>query len=101
MLLRKYVQAIRKNYNHLNSPVLFKKGFDLKMIGLLVNEVELREIKYLLKRELEELLMDLGDPRIDGAIKEAMQKRHKSLFNLFKRVAPKQEHIKYVLYRYD
>lgn len=71
------------------------------MIGLLVNEIEFREIEYLVKRELEELLMDLDDPRIDNDVKLAMRKRYKGLFDLFKRVAPTQEYMKYMLHQYD
>lgn len=71
------------------------------MIGLLINEMEFKEIEYLVKRELEELLFDLEDPRIDHVVKVAMRKRYDSLFNLFKRVAPKQECMKYVLGQHD
>lgn len=68
------------------------------MIGLLINDTEFKEIEYLVKRELEELLMDLEDPRIDHVVKEAMRKRYKGLFNLFKRVAPSEECMKYMLH---
>ena len=67
------------------------------MIGLLVNDMEVREIEYLLKRELEELLFDLGDHRIDYVVKDAMRKRYRILFNLFRRVASEQDCLKYML----
>lgn len=71
------------------------------MIGLLINEMEFKEIEYLVKRELEELLFDLEDPRIDQVIKDAMIKRYEGLISLFKRVAPEQEYMKYILYQHD
>lgn len=66
------------------------------MLGLLINDVEQKEMEYLLKRELEELLMDLEDHRIDHMVKRAMKERYQTLFNLFRRVASEQECIKYM-----
>ena len=66
------------------------------MIGLLINEMEQSEIEYVLKRELEELLMDLEDPRIDHMVKRAMRERYQTLFQLFRRVASEQECLKYM-----
>ncbi|MFC3040876.1 hypothetical protein ACFOGI_11510 [Virgibacillus xinjiangensis] len=66
------------------------------MLGLLVNDMEQKEIEYLLKRELEELLMDLEDHRIDQMVKRAMRERYQLLFQLFRRVASEQECIKYM-----
>lgn len=67
------------------------------MLGLLINDIEHKEIKYLLKRELEELLMDLEDHRIDITVKEAMRKRYMTLFQLFRRVATEKECLEYML----
>ncbi|MRH44875.1 hypothetical protein GH741_19685 [Aquibacillus halophilus] len=66
------------------------------MIGLLVNDIEQQEIEYLIKRELEELLMDLDDNRIDRMVKVAMFKRYRILFQLFRRVANEKECLKYM-----
>jgi hypothetical protein len=66
------------------------------MLGLLINDAEGKEIEYMLKRELEELLMDLEDNRIDHLVKRAMRERYKILFQLFRRVASKQECLKYM-----
>ena len=57
------------------------------MLGLLINEMEQKEIEYLLKRELEELLLDMGDSRIDHMVKRAMRERYRNLFQLLRRVA--------------
>lgn len=67
------------------------------MMGLLVNDREQRELEYLIKRELEELLMDLEDPRIDYTVKESMVDRYHVLFQLFQRVANEHECSKYLL----
>ncbi|MBM7601841.1 hypothetical protein JOC34_004270 [Virgibacillus halotolerans] len=66
------------------------------MLGLLISEMEQSEIEYLLKREMEELLMDLEDPRIDQMVKRAMSERYYTLFQLFRRVASEQECMKYM-----
>ncbi|MUV38134.1 hypothetical protein JNUCC1_01958 [Lentibacillus sp. JNUCC-1] len=66
------------------------------MLGLLINEDEQKEMTYVLQRELDELLFDLNDERIDRTIKEAMEKRYRVLFQLFKRVAPEQECLRYI-----
>lgn len=66
------------------------------MLGLLINDMEQKEMEYLLKRELEELLMDLEDHRIDHTVKRAMRERYQLLFQLFRRVASEQECLKYI-----
>ena len=66
------------------------------MFGLLINEKEVKEMEYLLKREMDEILFDLGDDRIDHIVKRAMEERYKVLFALFRRVASPHECIKYI-----
>ncbi|WP_174734568.1 hypothetical protein [Mesobacillus harenae] len=66
------------------------------MLGIMINEKEAKEIEYLLKREMDEILYDLNDERIDGRIKRTMRERYQILFSLFKRVAPANECIKYM-----
>ncbi|HLS36334.1 MAG TPA: hypothetical protein VK061_08865 [Bacillota bacterium] len=67
------------------------------MLGLLVTDMEKREIEYLIKREFEEILLDLEDHRIDDVIKESMIERYKVLFNLFRKVATEEDCLKYML----
>ncbi|MFD2192592.1 hypothetical protein D8M05_13410 [Oceanobacillus bengalensis] len=69
------------------------------MMGLLINEMEQREIEYLLKRELEETLIDLEDSRIDHNVKRVMRERYQTLFQLLRRLATEQECMKYILKR--
>jgi hypothetical protein len=66
------------------------------MIGLLINNKEIKEIEYLIKRELEEILLDMDDSRIDNIVKKAMEERYKLLFQLFRRVAAPSECTKYI-----
>ncbi|MGD6857541.1 hypothetical protein [Bacillus infantis] len=66
------------------------------MLGMLINEREMKEMEYLIKREMDEILFDLKDERIDHIVKRAMGERYKILFSLFKRIAPEKECIKYM-----
>lgn len=66
------------------------------MIGFLINDKEVKEMEYLIKRELDEILYDLKDHRIDHIVKRAMEERYKILFALFKRVASPKECLKYM-----
>ncbi|MFO1441956.1 hypothetical protein KDN24_01690 [Bacillus sp. Bva_UNVM-123] len=67
------------------------------MLGLLINQKETKEMQYLIKREMDEILFDLKDGRIDHIVKRAMEERYKILFSLFKRVAPPRECHHYIL----
>ncbi|MFB1052027.1 hypothetical protein [Paraliobacillus sp. JSM ZJ581] len=66
------------------------------MLGMLINDVEKSEIEYLIKRELEELLLDMEDSRLDKLVRIAMLDRYKVLFKLFRRVASEEEIMKYI-----
>ncbi|WP_236023656.1 hypothetical protein [Heyndrickxia sporothermodurans] len=61
------------------------------MLGILIHEKERLEIQYLLKREMDEILYDLQDSRIDQVVKRAMKERYQILFSLLTRVAPHNE----------
>jgi hypothetical protein len=80
---------IGKNYYYHNEGVKV-------LLGLLINEREKQEIEYLLKREMDEILFDLKDGRIDHIVKRAMDERYKILFSLFKRIASHKECLKYI-----
>lgn len=66
------------------------------MLAFLVNKREIKELEYLLKREMEEILQDLNDSRIDICVKLAMEDRYQVLFNFFKRFASEAECSKYL-----
>ncbi|MCR2823721.1 hypothetical protein [Lederbergia panacisoli] len=67
------------------------------MLGILLSDRDKEEIIYLLKREMDEILFDLKDTRIESIVKQSMQDRYKTLFSLFKRVASQHECMRYVL----
>jgi hypothetical protein len=66
------------------------------MLGMMLNAKETQEMEYLLKKELEELLLDLGDSRIDGVIKKAMEERYKIIFRMYSRFVSPRELSKYI-----
>lgn len=66
------------------------------MLGMMVTDKEAKELEYVLKRELDEMLFDLQDHRFDSIMKHSMEERYKLLFKLFIRIAPKEECWKYV-----
>ena len=66
------------------------------MLGLLINDREIKEMEYLIKREMDEILFDLRDDRIDHIVKRAMEERYKILFTLFRRVAAPHDCFKYM-----
>ena len=67
-----------------------------KMLGLIINEKEQEEMVYVLKREMEEILFDLEEPRIDESMKVKMKKRYQTVFNLFQRVASDEKCLNYL-----
>ncbi|KGX84378.1 hypothetical protein [Pontibacillus litoralis] len=66
------------------------------MLGLILKDDERKEMEYLLKREMDELLQDLQDNRIDYVIKQAMKERYHVLFTLYRRFASERECLKYI-----
>ncbi|HLS07834.1 hypothetical protein [Lentibacillus sp.] len=66
------------------------------MLGFLINDEEQKEMEYLIKRELEELLMDMDDHRIDQMVKTSMKARYQTIFNLYRRIASKEDCMKYM-----
>lgn len=67
------------------------------MLGLLINNEEMKEMEYILKREMEEILLDMTDDRLDYIIKHSIEERYRILFRIFKRVASPNECSKYML----
>lgn len=66
------------------------------MLGFVVDKREIKELEYLLKREMDEILQDLNDSRIDKIVKQAMEDRYQILFKFFKRFACERECSKYI-----
>lgn len=68
----------------------------MNMLGMIINEQELRELEYMIKKEMDELIFDMEDTRIDLVVKKAMYDRYQTLFQLFRRVATDYEVQKYM-----
>ncbi|PJN86531.1 hypothetical protein [Bacillus sp. mrc49] len=66
------------------------------MLGLLISDKEKMELEYLLKREMDEILTDFQDERIDHIIKRAMNEKFNLLFSLLKRVSTEEECLVYM-----
>ncbi|KQL47155.1 hypothetical protein [Brevibacillus choshinensis] len=66
------------------------------MLGFLFNTKEVQELEYLIKRELEEMLLDFSDKRIDYLVKRAMEERYSIMFRMYARIASPNELSKYV-----
>lgn len=67
------------------------------MLGILFNDKECKELNYVLRKELDEMLLDLGDIRLDEEIKQAITKRYKIVFRMFARIASSKELSRYAL----
>ncbi|XEC94583.1 hypothetical protein AB6A23_25380 [Paenibacillus tarimensis] len=67
------------------------------MLGILFNDKECKELDYVLRKELDEMLLDLNDARMDGEIKHAIAKRYKVIFRMYARIATPKELSHYAL----
>jgi hypothetical protein len=65
------------------------------MLGMLFNEKECKELDYVLRKELDEMLLDLSDQRLDQNIRHAIANRYKTIFRMYARFAPQKELSKY------
>jgi hypothetical protein len=65
------------------------------MLGVLFNDRECKELSYLLRKELDEMLLDLSDHRIDTDIKAAIESRYKVIFRMYARLASPKELSRY------
>lgn len=67
------------------------------MLGMLFNDRECKELHYMLRKELDEMLSDLQDERLDGEIKKAVTRRYKVIFRMYARMASPKELSRYVI----
>ncbi len=65
------------------------------MLGFLFNDKECRELHYVLRKELDEMLFDLHDQRMDSEIKVAVENRYRVIFRMYARLASPKEIQKY------
>ncbi|MFC7372615.1 hypothetical protein ACFQPF_13135 [Fictibacillus iocasae] len=66
------------------------------VLGMMMNQQEIREFEYLLKKEMEEIIFDLTDERIDKIVKSALEDRYQIMFSLFRRIAGPADCRKYL-----
>jgi len=66
------------------------------MLGFLFNDRECKELDYLLRKDLDEMLLDLSDKRIDGALRKAIEERYHIVFKMYSRIGTTKELSKYV-----
>jgi len=67
------------------------------MIGMLFNDKECRELDYVLRKELDEMLLDLNDKRMDGEIRRAIASRYRVVFRMYARIASPKELSRYAV----
>lgn len=67
------------------------------MLGMLFSDRECKELDYVLRKELDEMLLDLGDSRLDGEIRKSIAKRYKVVFRMYARIATPKQLSKYAL----
>ncbi|AZS17364.1 hypothetical protein M3201_25635 [Paenibacillus motobuensis] len=65
------------------------------MLGMMFNDKECKELDYVLRKELDEMLLDMSDQRLDQDIRDAIAKRYKTVFRMYARFAPSKELSKY------
>jgi len=67
----------------------------LYMLGMLFTDKECRELDYLLRKELDELLLELNDRRLEGPVREAISNRYKTIFRMYARIASPRDLSRY------
>lgn len=67
------------------------------MLGILLNERECKEFDYLLRKELDEMMLDLKDNRLDKSMRTAIELRYKVIFRMFARMASPKELSRYAI----
>lgn len=66
------------------------------MLGFLFNERECRELDFMLRKELDEMLFDLNDKKLGKDMKSAIELRYNIVFRMYARLASPKEISRYV-----
>ncbi|MBD8500575.1 hypothetical protein NQ117_23990 [Paenibacillus sp. SC116] len=66
------------------------------MLGFLFNEKECKELGYMLRKELDEMLLDLSDNRLDKEVRRAIANRYRTVFRMYARIATPKDLSRYV-----
>ncbi|OUM95089.1 MAG: hypothetical protein A9Z00_12695 [Thermobacillus sp. ZCTH02-B1] len=67
------------------------------MLGMLLTDKECKELDYMLRKELDEMLLDLQDTRLDPEVRESIVQRYRVIFRMYARFASPKELSRYVL----
>jgi len=67
------------------------------MLGMMFTDKECKEFDYMLRKEMDEMLLDMSDRRLDGPVKDAITRRYKIIFRMYARIAPPKELSRYAL----
>ncbi|MBC8078828.1 MAG: hypothetical protein H7X86_00660 [Gorillibacterium sp.] len=65
------------------------------MLGFLFNEMECRELEYMLRKELDEMMFDLKDEQLSRDVYVAIEKRYRVVFRMYARLASPKEISRY------
>lgn len=69
----------------------------IHMLGMLFNDRECKEFDYVLRKELDELILDLSDHRLDGDIRKSIARRYRVIFRMYARIASPKQLSKYAI----
>lgn len=72
----------------------------MAMMGFLITAKECMELEYIIRRELEEMLLDLEDTRLDGMVRKAIEERYQLIYRLYSRIASPKDRLRYVRNKY-
>ncbi|MEF3303325.1 hypothetical protein [Paenibacillus sp. GYB003] len=65
------------------------------MLGFLFNQRECKELGYVLRKELDEMLFDLKDHRLETEVRKAIESRYKVVFRMYARLASPKDLSRY------
>ncbi|RKN65236.1 hypothetical protein [Paenibacillus ginsengarvi] len=65
------------------------------MLGFLFNQRECKELGYVLRKEMDEMLFDLKDHRLESDVRKAIELRYKVVFRMYARLASPKDLSRY------
>jgi hypothetical protein len=72
-----------------------QEGEPQVMLGFLFNEMECRELGFMLRKELDEMMFDLKDDGLNRDVRTAIEKRYRVVFRMYARLASPNEISRY------
>lgn len=68
----------------------------MTVLGFMFSEQECKELGYMLRKELDEMLFDMSDQRLDHEVKQAIAARYRTVFKMYARIATPKDLSRYV-----